>query len=175
MKNIFILFTTISLLYACKKEETTPGGGVIHILANIAIVDETFNDRLNPESASYFGAEFCKEIFIISDERRWRLEDIIKHYGGEYLDYYFFPLPGTQIRICYPDGSEDEIKIQIIRLRTRFLTYDKLWVNGELASDRGCGYYNSKYYPAHWLYPVYDSKGVLQAMYPTNYTLVITK
>jgi hypothetical protein len=41
--------------------------------------------------------------------------------------------------ICYPDGSEDEIKVQMYENNTfrNTILINKLWINGELALDKG--------------------------------------
>jgi len=85
----------------------------------------------------------------------------------------------TYTYIRYPDGKEDEIKVQYIDKETLLLT-GKIWINGELAFERGewgvkSFYYNPKNYP--WLEPVLDDAGKQIGVSPKNGTkiVVITK
>lgn len=104
--------------------------------------------------------------------------------------YYFIPAspvlaePEQEIAyvyIRYPDGSEDEIKVELFRNKKgTLLIMGKIWINDELvyamsedwalslwdmlpdSADRSdpdfySNYYNLKYYP--WLEPVLDDDG----------------
>jgi len=87
----------------------------------------------------------------------------------------------TYAYIAYPDGNEDEIKVQI-KIGRNYIIKDKIWINGELAYDnymREFGwdiplpYYNPKYY--HWLEPVFDNDGNEIGVRPRVPVLVIQK
>ena len=85
----------------------------------------------------------------------------------------------TYTYIRYPDGSEDEIKVQYLIEETLYL-YEKIWINGVLAFERGAWgekefYYNTKYYP--FLEPLLDDAGKQRGVAPKNGTniVVITK
>jgi hypothetical protein len=64
----YFLIITI-LMYSCKndtfEEESSIAGVVFDIGVNIAIVDESFSDRLNPDSPAYFGDEYTNGIKVL--------------------------------------------------------------------------------------------------------------
>lgn len=87
--------------------------------------------------------------------------------------YYYIPLPfyktdGDQNISCtyfmYPDGSEDEIKVQLYETSSLSLI-DQMWINQELVysmhpregSVSTKQYYNPEYYP--FLVPALDDNG----------------
>jgi len=88
----------------------------------------------------------------------------------------------TTTYICYPDGGEDEIKVQILKYK-HMTVIDKLWINDELVSDQGTWnpisgftgdyYFNPKYYP--WIKPRFDDQGNLYGMFPETNYIVLTK
>ena len=69
----------------------------------------------------------------------------------------------TYTYISYPDGSEDEIKVQIYQNeRGNEILIDKLWINKELVYEIGFSgiklhYYNPNYHP--WMKPYFDDEG----------------
>ncbi|MDD2438009.1 MAG: hypothetical protein PHX50_17100 [Massilibacteroides sp.] len=98
------------------------------------------------------------------------------------LGYYFLyvtPQYNTDdnlafVYIRYPDGKEDEIKIEIFRNKEETVTLlDKIWVNNELIYSKSENFYNSDYYP--WLEPVLDDndKQIKNLVQPVNGTSVI--
>lgn len=121
---------------------------------------------------------------VRSYEKPWRDKDGTIHMVRQNtLGYYYISCITaweepfryeTYIYICYPNGSEDEIKILLYVTKDEYkISYnDKIWVNGELAyamseneklflsgelpdsvdimnPDNFQNYYNPKYYP--WL------------------------
>ena len=61
MKTLTYLLIFAALLCSCHSiKEENPVNSVMSLGLYICILDETFNDRLNPESSSYFGDEFIK-------------------------------------------------------------------------------------------------------------------
>lgn len=78
------------------------------------------------------------------------------------------------VYIRYPDGKEDEIKIEIFRNKEETVTLlDKIWVNNELIYSKSENFYNSDYYP--WLEPVLDDndKQIKNLVQPVDGTSVI--
>ena len=199
---------------------------------SILIVDEDYNDRLNPQSPSYFGKEYIDGItrsYLYEGKIRiGRFEGYRPKFPGSYeyvsdlfpgvvmyaetienysvvldpswetMNYYYIPcddgfgfFEDNEIVyyswICYPDGSEDELKVQIFENETSsIIQIGKLWVNNELAFDMGTWngpekgfagdfYWNPKYYP--WMIPSYDNLGNLLGMFPKGYRncVLITK
>lgn len=113
---------------------------------------------------------------LINEPFRWYVDkdgNSSQSYNGT-LGYYFiqFPFPkiGGYIEesgkiymylyIQYLDGSEDVIKIQEYKNETGSIhSFDKLWINGELAFEliHPEFYYNTKYF--QWLVPVLGDDG----------------
>ena len=103
---------------------------------------------------------------------------IMKSHEYDYLDrtlvYYYLDCTmasqeiedGMLVSYCYisyPDGSEDEIKVQYCKGKN-YLVKDKLRINGEVVFDNYMNgpelidiYYNPKFYP--WMKTILDSKG----------------
>ena len=248
MKNAVIYLIMMALFCSCNADrgeselQDINGQNTISLRfgVNIVIVDEELNDRLNPESPSYFGDDFTDgiEIFYLCDGKKLTLfggawsyltkavfpssEEIasykpitppvrwMERYG--YIDngtlgFYFINCSSfaffneddkdvTYTYIHYPDGSEDEIKVQLfIWNEGNKVNIDKLWINGELAYDADyksviieslstpdqdfilkVAYYNPKYYPAMIMEP-YVIGGTYIGEKPKNGTdiVVITK
>ena len=80
--------------------------------------------------------------------------------------------------IRYPNGSEDEIKVQLYEAKNLHLK-DKVWINGELVYEIGFWgvkehYYNAKYFP--FMQPVVDDNGNQVGIMPAvSNAFVITK
>ena len=82
--------------------------------------------------------------------------------------------------IQYPDGNEDEIKVQLYRTPS-LLLMDQIWINGELVysmhpkegSLSTKQYYNPEYYP--FLVPTLDDNGkqIGDLVQPENGTRII--
>jgi hypothetical protein len=191
MKTLAYFLFMVALLCSCIscKEEQSIGGDVVALGLFVCILDEAFNDRLNPESSSYFGDEFIKntkitytaddskskyvfpmnESFYLSEEIkppfRWYENDKDAYYIKENSRgyYYFQCRAGVDTKICYPDGSEDEIKVEIWQSEdTRVTNIGKVWINDELVYERGFykvknHYINPKYSP--FMKPLYDEDG----------------
>ena len=191
----------------CKndKVENSTSNDVIGKIHSIAITDGSFVDRLNPESSAYFGETFIQNIRIsvLVDGKKCRTDyDFIRppyreteNYGmidegtgGYYVIGYpvwYDFLENNHIvsyaYIEYPDGNEDEIKVQYFKNEDGSLfLVEKMWINGELAFELGAWevkdfYYNPKYYP--WLEPLLDDFGKPTGkLIPNpNYVVVITK
>ena len=209
---------------SCKKDVSNVNKDVIDTTVYIVIVNEALEDRLNPDSPSYFGDKFVNEIevFYLCNGKKLPFLDYYKFIGGGslfyiddvenkkpispplrwterygYIDqgtlgYYFIDCSSglaasviednekvTYTYIHYPDGSEDEIKVQYIEKDGLLLT-GKIWIKGELAFESGAWgvkdfYYNTKYYP--WLEPVLDNAGKQIGVSPKKGTkiVVITK
>jgi len=204
MKNSVIFLLMLTFCCSCDKGVS---GGIGNTLVVIVIVDEAFNDRLNPESPAYFGNDYTRsiEVLYLCDGQkltylggyyaftgggsRWFIDDVEKNHKtistpGRALNYYYIDCTSraviteadkkvTYTYIRYPDGSEDEIKVQI---RTDLVVIDHLWINGELVFSFNTGsattrYYNPKYYP--WLLPVYDDKGNQSGVIPKQLGMVV--
>ena len=183
-----------ALFYSCNliNDEKPEFGDVVSLGLCVCFLDGTFNDRLNPESPSYFGDEFInntKIIYTADDSKskylipctkscylsegikppfRWVVDD--RYQGGGYYTkensrgYYFLPCGGGgDIKIYYPDGSEDEIKVEIWESEdTRVMCIGKVWINDELVYEIGFfrvkeHYYNPKYFP--FMKPLFDDDG----------------
>ncbi|MDR0429651.1 MAG: hypothetical protein LBH58_04130 [Tannerellaceae bacterium] len=148
-------------------------GEIIDVRLKIAIVDQLLQDRLNPDSKSYFGEKYAKEIkvlYLFNNEKRtissiWPdvtngqsylpedYEEIqapfreTENYGSvdqNSLGYYFLHASSyfllddvtdtSYTYVRYPNGEEDEIKVQIFKNRKGNITrIRKIWINGELA------------------------------------------
>jgi len=198
------------------------------LLTSVVIVDAAFNDRLNPESSSYFGEEYIEgiEFLVLKDSEKqpiqspyyhcpegpapyfWRLkkndapltaEDIAymtiiqppqrwnEDYG--YMNIYntrgfYFILLTGHCFIKYPDGSEDELRVQYSEDKFGTQRIEKVWLNKELAYERGnfvdkAYYYNPKYFP--WMKPLLHDDGSQYGEIPDiglvgqNLFFVITK
>jgi len=119
----------IELFYLHEGKRITPyeayrfsGGGKYWFVDDLSV----FDSPVNPEKRPYYD------------------KDGILHMIRENpLDCYFIPLGTVNIStsddhynyinyICYPDGSEDEIKIQLYKV-SKGVKVDKIWVNDELA------------------------------------------
>ena len=141
MKTLTCFLIMASLLCSCNSFIDEPeSGDIISLGLFVCILDETFNDRLNPESSSYFGDEFINNTNIIytaddskskyvfpmnksfslseeiSPPLRWVVDDRYQDRGYYTKEnsrgyYYFQCRKGVDTRICYPNGSEDEIKV----------------------------------------------------------------
>jgi len=186
----------------------------------VAIVDEYFNDRLDPESPSYWGYEYINgtNVFVMYKGERLLHINLFpftnsEEYGGavprfaidEYYAHYTH-IPSDRVFITediqlyaygcgegedslsedgevaasnwivYPDGNEDEIRVQMGGRDTFDWYVKKVWINGELAFQREFedviveslstpeepfifkqAYYNPKFYP--WMKPVLTDKG----------------
>ena len=227
MKNLAICLMIMALFCSCNKKSAeepndAPSGVVMSFIINIVIVDDEFQDRLNPESPSYFGEEYIQEIklFTIDDGKERMIgyhNQVISNRFNEvipfiqepcrlYVDkdgvshqidngtlgYYCIPWSFAvssndedgkkymSIIIRYPDENEDVIKLReyFVQGENGFVwSYDKLWINGELACERIQPefYYNTKYYP--WLIPVLDDDGnqIGNRVMPTSHNVFITR
>jgi len=203
MKTKIIPLIMFALFYSCGSNlnEVPEVGGLILPASNsVVIVDAEFNDRLNPESPSYFGKEYIEgiEFFVLKDGKKLPYHNypdrsIIRpplrwseEYGYMNTDntrgYYFMFLMGHCF-IKYPDGSEDELRVQYKDLTTVATILEKVWINDELAfeSRRAMGegfYYNPKYFP--WMRPVLNDDGIQTGEMPDignggNRIFVLTK
>lgn len=217
MKNYLFFLMIIILFCSCNKNNTPETGrvsAVLNLRITFAIVDESTNDRLNPESNAYYGDDEIRglKIFIIKNgvkvevlppndqtsviipPYRW-YEGINGFIDEGMLGYFCIPFiwGGDVVKedehsyeyfyIQYPDASEDVIKAGYSCTKGEnglVLTYDQIWINGELAFERGAWgikdfYYNTKYYP--WLVPVLDDEGNQVGVMPKDGTsiIVITK
>ena len=200
--SIALLFFSSCNKNKAKNDDPTgvESGDVIDLRLELVIVDDQLQDRLNPESPAYIGDKIqlyirdgdIKTVLVYQDESiiqpplRWT-----ERYGyinQNTLGYYFIRFPWTSLvgddnfSICYlhyPDGSEDEIKVQTYENENgTILRKDKIWVNGELAFEFGHWgvkdfYYNPKFYP--WLEPLLDDDGNPISYYvrPKNGTDII--
>ena len=225
MKN-FVIFMMIVLFCSCNKAANTGGdeeiggdvGDFVKLNLEIVIVDADLNDRLNPESPSFWGEDYTEgiEVMYLYDGKKITFLENYRLIGGgslffvddvenlkpissprqgiNTLGYYFIdhchPFTAVPIiedeqkvtyaYICYPDGSEDEIKCQIwINETESVMVIGKIWINRELAYDmRGAQgeygwerYYNPKYYP--WLEPVLDDEGKQMGVKPKDYATIV--
>lgn len=189
-------------LCACEsemKEEQVADFG--DLVIQIVLTDPELNDRLNPESESFLGEEYTRDIEVLyryKDQKLtlpqlWPLQTnegailgewstiyppYIENNGGEKTDRntkgYFYIEASPYVTegnrdiaytyIKYPNGSEDEIKVQLYRTPS-LLLMDQIWINGELAysmlpregSLSTKQYYNPEYYP--FLVPTLDDNG----------------
>ena len=148
MRSIFFLCcVALAGLCACESE---PQEGQIScvedIVIQIVLTDPELNDRLNPGSPSFLGEEYTQGIEVMSPFVTEGNRDIAYTY------------------IQYPDGNEDEIKVQLYRTSS-LLLMDQIWINGELVysmhpkegSLSTKQYYNPEYYP--FLVPTLDDDG----------------
>ena len=205
MKNFVIFLMAMAFLFSCQKnkvESLNDGTDsfFFDFNFNFVIVDEDFQDRLNPVSPAYYGEEYVEGIKLLDAQKKEF--DPYAHYnsvrsvveeemtfiqppyrwfpgpGPGYIyqgthGYYFirYSFPDTYTvpdddgaliiqYIRYPDGDEDEIKVRVYR-KPGVQTFDRIWINDELAFE-GCkwnvnSYYNPKYFK--WLGPVMDGYG----------------
>ena len=177
-KIIFIGLITL-ILSSCNMDlgenknenENNNPGVIINANLKIVIVDKLLQDRLDPDSKSYFGEKYAKEIEILylSNNQKLTLSEIwstltnenvsfpegyegiqapfrkTDNYGPinqNSLGYYFMnanPIPilakddVTHTYIRYPNGEEDEIKVQLFKNKKENITcIRKIWINGEL-------------------------------------------
>jgi len=194
MKKTSIIFIVILTLSSCNKDkEPTSVGKIFNdYFAPVAIVDEAYNDRLNPKSISYFGKEYVKgiEVMYLCNGQKFPYSRYCSFIGAIYnsdfswirtppdgSDEYYTVQPYNKAQyskdgkifttsyICYPDGNEVRVTTQILKKNDGRTDISKIWINDELAFDtaRG-GYYNPKYYPYR-----YDHEGN-----PLTITLCIT-
>ena len=177
-----------------------------HRTVLISLVDEELNDRLNPDSPSYFGDVFIKGIELLvlcNGEKITCFEFYTEHLGREYdperrfiklgFNEYFFHLIDCttgifspllvyeEDRICtytylsYPDGSEDEIKIQLEGNYRWYIEF--IWINNEVAFVRSEDttnkvYYNPKYFPFFSVISAFDgSNAALVPSVPSVVTI----
>ena len=108
---------------------------------------------------------------------------------GNTKGYYYLPFPFNKteenqdvsyIYVQYPNGNEDEIKVQLYRTPS-LLLMDQIWINGELVysmhpkegSLSTKQYYNPEYYP--FLVPTLDDNGkqIGDLVQPENGTRII--
>ena len=206
MKKTVIYLMLAALCCSCNKEQDQyhprlVGSSPIGDRVGIVLVDEAFNDRLNPESPAYFGDDAIEFLYLFDGKQSTflkqyrfihrilvpplKLEEGFDY--GEYAPLRYYHIDATApgyvteegrevayTYIRYPDGSEDEIKVQLFQNESGsiLVVIDKLWVNGELAYYKGTWgrmvddpktgvkgdrYYNPKYYP--WLLPLFDDDG----------------
>ena len=130
--------------------------------------------------------EYHNSVRSINEEKETLIQPPYRWFAGNassdplYIDQgtlgYFFirhPLNGLSadngnfayFYIHYPDGSEDVIKVREFVLsgeNGKVHTFDQIWINDELAFERGVWgvkdfYYNPKYFS--WLAPVLDDDG----------------
>ena len=66
--KLFLNFLIITLFFcSCSKDKDESGTNFVPLPPfSIAIVDSALNDRFNPESPSYFGEEYIKQIDVLS-------------------------------------------------------------------------------------------------------------
>ena len=220
MKKLAIFLIIPALFFSCseginptaveekKAEEEnnidSPVGVSINLSVLVAVVDEDYNDLLNPQLPNYLGDEYTNGIevlYLVNGEKvpfldyyqtlgggeTYIIDDVenIKTISPPYryvpgygeikvgtLGNYFInctnmiPVDVTSwvnqavslTYIRYPNGNEDEIKVEIYQTEPATVTQKgKLWVNGELAFDLMSRYYNPKYFP--YLKPVLDDDG----------------
>ena len=206
MISVLVLSCTKVINSVATEEENK--SQIVEIVINfdvlVAIVDEEYNDLLNPELPNYLGDEYTNGIevlYLAKDKKiswleyfyatvgeRVFYEDELENYKvvsppyryapgygkvnygtlGKYFinctskpigsDFYSLNQIVTHTYIRYPDGKEDEIKVEIFQNETHSLTkIGKLWVNGELAFDLMKRYYNPEYFP--FMKPVLDDEG----------------
>jgi hypothetical protein len=198
MKRIGIFGLSLLLFASCSMEQTQEDDidacecDVVNLVLQITLVDQNLQDRLNPESPAYFGDDYCRgiEVLRLYGDRKLPLsgEDYttiqipgIPNYDGAMRrssgGYYFMDIsPGapaedgfSHIYVQYPDGNEDEVKVQAYKNESgSLLLIDKVWFNDELVYDMrgrdgspGPDYYNPAYYP--FLVPVLDGEHVRPA------------
>ena len=153
------------------------------------IVDSDFQDLLNPESSGYFGEEikvkylhndisepfkaslFGQTVFPPPDTVPLRCYfgcyyivgltpslslPFVKDDNGSSTYYYY---------ICYPDGNEDEIKVEVGLFTNKLIPCgsayiaEKIWINGELVCEmldfeKKDFYLNPEYYPLGFWEPI---------------------
>ena len=227
MKGLWYFLIITLLVHSCKivnvEEESTLAGVILDIRMYIAIADEAFNDRLNPDSPAYFGDEYTNGIKILYYYKgnkltfeeyhkamlKWHYEtegtlwyyidEVLAKYKTIYPPFWGLEAEGSDkyfyidcingshevyetgfsyTYICYPDGSEDEIKARIYSNKG-LTVIDKIWINGELVKESHESlsyqpYYNPKYYP--WMRQLTSSNGVPTGyLIPDGRAIVITK
>ena len=189
--RIFTFFLIMIVLFcSCAQiNEDENYGGILRGSAPIMIiVDEVLNDRLNPESPTYFGEEYIKGIelsYLHNGERMMVQNAIVSpiHWNEGTRGYYYIRLPkGSTSYISYPDGNEDVITIRSWRNDTGTVTcIDKILFNGELVleweREKDATFYNQKFFP--WMMSVDFGNGKIQEIPGTDLanlaTFVITK
>jgi hypothetical protein len=210
MKQTGIISLSLLLLLfaSCGKQmEDEIGGSISNLYLAVALVDQDFQDRLNPESPAYFGDEYVRGIKVLYPYKGKKITDPVlmayafkgqmdmSHYTSIYttirpphnpLGYYFMVTApslfadDSYVYIRYPDGSEDEVKVQIYERRGErsvVILIDKVWFNDELVCDLqegGSDYYNPKYYPA-LKQPILDDEGkqIGEHVQPLYGTLIV--
>ena len=134
MKKLFFYASIVALFCSCNKnsvESDQPypenSNEVISLSLKMVVLDESFNDRLNPESEGYFGDEYVKGMkFFFFDSEVKGFEDpelaavatagcilppsIWREHVNCYVNqgsrgYYFFPC-GTIPYISFPDDNK---------------------------------------------------------------------
>jgi len=220
MKSSIIYIIILGLFFSCStknvepiEEPVTPTVDVISLGLPVVIVDEEYNDRLNPASPSYFGDEFVQKMnvsYLIEGKRLTHLQAYYYGGGGSHFwrddieqfnpiyqpvisnvvvcpenvgncfivdcmsEWGIFKEEGKKVSytyIQYPDGSEDELKLEIWENESgSVMTQGKIWVNGELAFSRmsiqfetSIGtftnhYFNPEYYP--FMKPLLNDDGI---------------
>jgi len=174
-------------------------GSILDICVFVTIVDNEYNDRLNPELPSYLGDDFVNGIEVLYPVNGERLKflDYYRYYGGDsifILDSIYMKTVQPPVRywgghcadrgmyghytidcsnffggmpsnkqsltyIRYPDGSEDEIKVEYWDELPAYCIANKVWVNDELAFHQIDRYLNPKFFPRVKEVTVYDADG----------------
>ena len=168
------------------------GGVTLPIPIHVSLLDETHQDLLNPASPAFLGNNFFGGIktYGFWDGKRQHCVAMnpidAPNRSNQSPFYYvvnlywFKPVIEDDRHvfytyICYPDGSEDEIKVRENSSDPCNVFYDKIWVNGELVYDQFYDvskenlwrrYYNPNYF--HWMEPVYDMDGNHVGNIPTT-------
>jgi hypothetical protein len=159
----------INVMYLCDGKKLSfldyyyyTGGGTLFV------IDDVKNHNPISPPAPYW-ATLC---YYNIDCSRGTLTSVIE--DGKMFTYTY---------ICYPDGNEDEIKVQIYNEKTDMgwaTMLEKIWINGELAADFSnnvfCrtdkyAYFNPKFYP--WMEPSYDTDGNYWGMKPKAGSIVV--
>lgn len=199
MKKLMVFLVFPALFFSCsnvidpvesEKEVSieSPVESCISLGVLVAIVDEGYNDLLNPQLPKYLGDEYTNGIevlYLVDGKKLSRLDyyhavydeimgeigfilndfENIKTISPPYryvpgygniqygtLGKYFINCTNfwrddkSISYIKYPNGKEDEIKVEIYKSGS-LTTRGKVWVNDELAYDLMSRYYNPKYFP----------------------------